>query len=250
MIGHFFSGIASSLKGLRLISQPGIRHFVTIPLAINISLFSIAIGILIMMFSQWMETLMPNFPDWLSWLEDAIMWILWPLFAFMIFFVAFYSFTFIANLIAAPFNSLLSEKVEATLKGQPSDHIPRLPPWQTVKKTMGSEIAKLVYLIKWSLIILVISFIPIINITAPVLWFIFGAWMLALEYLDFPMGNHGHYFKEINQHVTSKKTASLGFGISTLILTSIPVINFFAMPASVAGATALWVKQEKLQNGK
>ncbi|MDH5765021.1 MAG: sulfate transporter CysZ [Gammaproteobacteria bacterium] len=249
MIRAFLSGFLFSLKGLKIINQRGIRHFVMIPLMINISLFSMGIAVLIMMFSQWMESLMPDFPDWLSWLEDSIRWLLWPLFTFMIFFIAFYSFTFIANLIAAPFNSLLSEKVEASLGKDPDKHIPTFPPWVTIKKSVGSEIGKLLYLVKWSLLILVLSFIPILNITAPVLWFVFGAWMLALEYLDYPMNNHGHYFKEINQHATKQKTSSLGLGTGILLLTSIPVVNFFAMPASVAGATALWVKREQTSNG-
>lgn len=250
MISHFFTGIGCSISGLKLIRQPGIRRFVTIPLIINISLFSLAIGLLISMFSQWMESLLPSFPSWLSWLEDWIRWLLWPLFAFMIFFIAFYSFTFVANLIAAPFNNLLAQKVESVLTGNSKEEIPTLPPWEIVKKSLASEIGKLLYLVKWSIVIMIISIIPVINVSAPFLWLVFGAWMLTLEYIDFPMGNHGHFFKEINQYARTRKTSCLGFGTGALILTSIPVINFLAMPANVAGATALWIQQEKTSHGK
>ncbi|MDH5472581.1 MAG: EI24 domain-containing protein, partial [Gammaproteobacteria bacterium] len=122
------------------------------------------------------------------------------------------------------------------------------PPWKTIQKSISSEIGKLFYLLKWSIMIVIISFIPVVNMGAPFIWIFFGAWMLALEYLDYPMGNHGHYFREINQLARSKKTLSLGFGSGSLILTSIPVINFIAMPASVAGATALWVEEVKKQH--
>ena len=245
MIINLFKGFSYSLRGLKLIIQPGIRRFVAIPLSINITLFSAAIYFLFTKFDQWMNRFMPDFPDWLSWLESAINWFLWPLFATMIFFMVFYSFTFLANLVAAPFNSLLAEKVEAMLKSQPLDNSPSYPGWQTIKKSIASEIGKLSYLLKWSAIILIISFIPVVNIVAPALWIIFGAWMLALEYLDYPMSNHNHYFKEINQQAISKRTLSLGFGSGVFVLTSIPVINFIAMPSSVAGATALWVEQEE-----
>jgi CysZ protein len=247
MIVNLFKGFGHAFTGLQLITRPGIRRFVVVPVAINVVLFSIAIYFLVTLFDQAIAYFMPNFPDWLSWLETAINWLLWPLFAVMIFFLVFYTFTFVANLIAAPFNSLLAEKVEAMLKGQPLDDSPSYPVWSTVKKSIASEIGKLWYLIKWSILLLIISFIPVVNVAAPPLWIVFGAWMLALEYLDYPMGNHGHFFKEINQQATSRKTLSLGFGSGLFLLTSIPVINFIAMPAGVAGATNLWVKQE---NGK
>ena len=246
MIFNTFKGFGYAIKGLQIISQAKIRRFVIVPLSINIALFSIAIFILFSMFDQWMHSLLPNFPDWLSWLEDWIMWLIWPLFASMILFVVFYSFTFVANLFAAPFNSLLAEKVEFMLKGQPLEQTPSYPVPSMIKQSLISEAGKLFYLLKWSVVLLLISFIPVINIIAPPLWIIFGAWMLALEYLDYPMSNHGYYFKDINKQAASQKTLLFGYGCGAFLLTSIPILNFIAMPAAVAGATALCVNQETL----
>lgn len=245
MIFNIFKGFGYSIKGLKIISQAKIRRFVIVPLSINIVLFSMAIFVLFSMFDQWMQSLLPDFPSWLSWLEDWIMWLVWPLFASMILFVVFYSFTFVANLIAAPFNSLLAEKVEFMLKGKPLEQTPCYPVPSMIKQSLTSEAGKLFYLLKWSVVLLLISFIPVINIIAPPLWIIFGAWMLALEYLDYPMSNHGYYFKDINKQAASQKTLFFGFGCGAFLLTSIPIINFIAMPAAVAGATALCVNQEK-----
>lgn len=243
MVLNLFKGMAYTLRGFNIIRQPGIRRFIAIPLAINIILFSIGIYYLVTLFEQLMDYLMPDFPEWLSWLETFIESLLWPMFAVMIFFVVFYTFSFVANLIAAPFNSLLAEKVETLLRGEPLNNTSLMPAWKTITKSLASELGKLLYLIKWSILILIISFIPVINIVAPALWLIFGAWMLALEYLDYPMGNHGHHFREINQQAVADKTLSLGLGSGVFILTSIPFLNFLAMPASVAGATALWIQK-------
>lgn len=250
MIVNFFKGFGYSIKGLKLINQPGLRRFVAIPLTINIALFGTAIYLLVRQFDIWMSQLMPDFPNWLSWLEDALMWLLWPMFAAMIIFLVFYTFTFFANLIAAPFNSLLAEKTELFLLGKPIEDTASYPKWQTIKKSIGSEIGKLVYLLKWSIILLIISFIPVINVAAPAIWVMFGAWMLALEYIGYPMENHGRHFKDINKQALSRRTLSLGFGGSVFLLTSIPVINFLAMPSAVAGATALWVNQQLNKNGE
>ena len=45
--------------------------------------------------------------------------------------------------------------------------------------------------------LLLLQFVPLLNVVAPVLLFLFGAWMFALEYLDYPMGNHGALFREV-----------------------------------------------------
>ncbi|MCW8957314.1 MAG: sulfate transporter CysZ [Gammaproteobacteria bacterium] len=245
MILNLFKGFGYIFKGLNIMKKPGIRRFVILPLTINIILFSVAIYLLIGLFDNWMNTLLNSFPDWLDWLS----WLLWPIFAFIIFLTVFYTFTFVANIIAAPFNSILADKTEAMIKGQPLSDTPSFPVWQTVKKTLSSEIAKLIYILKWSIIILFISFIPVINLAAPFLWLIFGAWMLAMEYMDYPMSNHGHYFKEINKQVAADKSLSLGFGFGVFMFTSIPLLNFLAMPAAVTGATALWLRRESQIHG-
>lgn len=246
MILNLFKGFGYIFKGLGIIKKPGLRRFVILPLSINIILFSIATYLLFSLFGNWMNSLLNSFPDWLDWLS----WLLWPIFAFMIFFTIFYTFTLVANIIAAPFNSILAEKTEALIKGQSLSNTPAFPVWHTVKKTLSSEMSKLMYILKWSVIILVISFIPGINLVAPLLWLIFGAWMLAMEYLDYPMSNHGHYFKEINKQVAADKSLSLGFGFGVFMFTSIPLLNFLAMPAAVTGATALWLRRESQLHGR
>jgi len=242
MIGNLFSGFGHIFNGLKLITQPGLRRFVIIPLSINIALFGGATWYLFIKFDEWMSSLLPDFPDWLSWLDSLLMWLLWPLFSVMILLVIFYSFTFIANLIAAPFNSLLAEKVEKYLTGQPVDGGPSFPTSEMIKRSIASELGKLIYFIKWWLLLFVLTLIPVINLAAPFIWILFGAWMLSLEYLDYPMANHNKFFKDINKQAMSKRSLSLGFGGGVMLFTSIPLLNFIAMPAGVAGATSLWVK--------
>lgn len=246
MIGNLLSGFGHIFSGLKLITQPGLRRFVLIPLSINVTLFGGATWYLFIKFDEWMNSLLPDFPDWLSWLETALIWLLWPLFSIMILLVIFYTFTFLANLIAAPFNSLLAEKVEKHLTGQPLDTGPSYPTAEMIKRSIGSELSKLFYFIKWWVLLFIITLIPVINLAAPFIWVVFGAWMLSLEYLDYPMANHNKFFKDINKQAVSKRSLSLSFGGGVMLFTSIPVLNLIAMPASVAGATSLWVKHKDI----
>jgi CysZ protein len=104
-----------------------------------------------------------------------------------------------------------------------------------------SEGRKLVYYLVRATPLLILAWIPVVNLAVPVLWLALNAWMLALEYADYPMGNHGVAFAEQRARLAKKPLVALGFGAAALALTLIPVLNFIAVPTAVAGATALWV---------
>lgn len=109
------AGPAYLLQGFRLIRRPGLRRFVLIPLMINAALFTAVIGYGFSEFHALIDTLLPPAFEWLEWL-------LWPLFALTVLVIAFYSVGLIANLIAAPFNSLLAAAVERDLTGKKTDN--------------------------------------------------------------------------------------------------------------------------------
>ena len=91
--------------------------------------------------------------------------------------------------------------------------------------------------------LLILQFIPLLNIAAPVLIFLFGAWMFALEYFDYPMGNHGLLFKDVRRELRQRRRSALGFGVVVAGVSLVPILNLFIMPVAVAGATALYVDQ-------
>ena len=242
MIFELLKGLTYVFKGFTLLGSKGIRPFVVVPLLINIVLFSIAIWFI----SHQLEAVMTHLlPSWLSWLK----WLLWPIFAIVFFFIIFYTFSIIANIIAAPFNAILSERIENKLKGLP---IPEFQGYKSIPKliakTFKSEAQKLLYMAKWFILLLIVTIIPAINIISPAAWIIFGSWLIAIEYLDYPMGNHELYFKEELLILRKNRLIALGFGWGIAILTSVPFFNFLAMPIGVSGATALWVDKLSATN--
>ncbi len=222
--------------------KPGLRRFVWMPLAINVMVFGVMGWGIYAWATTWMASwsLFASFGDW--WIVNAFATLLrWLFGAVLLFSMAFF-FTLLANLIAAPFNGLLAERVEAYLVGNTSQ---AAPSWQTLVRSMprlmGSEIAKLAYLIACLVPLFILHFIPLINIVAPALLFLFGAWMFTLEYMDYPMGNHGALFRDVRRQMRQYRGAAYGFGCAVAFLSSIPVVNLFVMPIAVAGATALYV---------
>lgn len=231
------TGAGYLLKGFPLIFQPGIRRYVVVPLAINVLLFSLLIWYGAGRFDRLIARLLPA---WLDWLE----WLLWPLFALAALIIVFYTFILLANLVGAPFNGLLAEAVERRLTGKTPDgtfHWKALP--RDLALTFLSELKKLSYFALRAVPLFILSLIPPLNAAAPLLWMVFSAWMLALEYADYPMGNHGLKFSEIRDRLRKKRTVALGFGAAATVLTLIPVVNFLAMPVAVSGATVLWVHE-------
>ena len=231
----YVNGLLDAFHGLGLIFSKGTKRYVIVPLLVNILLFAGAITLLGQQLDIWLDKLLPG---WLSWLE----WLIWPLFVATLSLAVFYTFTIIANLIAAPFNSLMSASIEAHLTGSKPEDITSEKFWKLAIRTIGSEIGKLLYFLKWLIPLVIITFIPVINVAAPFLWFLFAAWSLSLEYTDYPLANRGMLFKEIRTYNRQYRMRSLGLGTSVFVMTSIPFVNFMAMPVAVAAATRLTVE--------
>jgi len=235
----FLAGFGFVLEGLRLIRKPVLRRFVIIPLLINLLVFGGLIGVAWHYFGLLMDQLLGYLPEWLHWLQ----YVLWPLFAVSVGLVIFYTFSITANLIAAPFNGLLAEAVEKHLTGQPLPEASWKRIVREIVPALVAEVKKILYYVLRAIPIGLLFVIPGVNVAAPALWTLFNGWMLSLEYLDYPMANHHLLFPEPRRRLKSRRMLGLGFGLGSLLFTLVPVLNFVAMPASVAGATALWVRR-------
>jgi CysZ protein len=237
MIADVTTGIQALARALGLLKQPGIRRYVILPLLINLVIFGGLIWYGYLQFESVVAWLMSWVPSFLDFLE----WLLWLVFGVLAAIIVFFAFTPIANIIAAPFNALMSEKIEIHLTGRaPSSQVGFA---RMAVDAIRSQLGKLLYIALWGTGLLLVTLIPVINMIAPVLWFVFGAWLLSLEYFDYPMGNHDLVFAEEKRRLAARRGIALGFGGSMMVMTSIPVINFFAMPLGVAAATLLWVEQ-------
>ena len=230
------SGAMYFFRGIRLIFTPGLRTYVVVPLLVNVVLFSALIYFGAAQFRDLLDWLLP---DWLDWLAVVLL----PLFIVAALVIVFFTFSLIGNLIAAPFNGLLAEAVECHITGVPI-------PGGGVKKmiadlgrTFTSELVKLAYIAIRGVPVLLLFVIPGLNLAAPIIWILFGAWMLAISYVDYPMANHGLTFPEQRRQLGKQRYLALGFGGATMFALAIPLVNFLVIPAAVAGATILWVER-------
>lgn len=229
------NAISALMEGFSWLSRPGLRKFIWIPLSINILVFSGATWGFFYYLDGVMDHFLPE-ESWLSYLR----WILWPLLSLLFGIIVFYTFSLIANIIAAPFNGFLAAAVERMETGKEPDSGMTLA--QEAWATVGQEIRKAVFFIVRAIPLVIISFIPVVNVVAPFLWFAYSAWVSYLQYMDYPMANHGIRFDVQRQRLKGKPVDTFGFGSLATLMMMVPILNLFAMPVTVIGATLHWCR--------
>lgn len=223
--------LQSLLQGMMMLGHKQLRKYIIVPLVVNLLLFS---TMLYLGYLYVGELIVQFIPDWLLWLD----WLIYPLFFISFFIAGFFTFTLLANLMAAPFYGGLAAKTLKLLRHQTGD-----VQEQPLLTVLGSELKRLVYLLSRALPLVIISIIPGVNLIAPILWGLFGAWGLCLEYFAYSLENEGILFSEQRQLLKSVRIGALSFGALVLFALMLPILNIFIPPIAVISAT---IYQQKL----
>lgn len=229
-------GVSYFLSGFELITTKGLKRFVFIPLIVNLILFSIAFYWLYLQIDGLMVELASYIPDFLSWLTFIIQ----PILLIGVLTSFSYIFSSVTNWLAAPFNGLLAEKVEAYLTGKSLEQQSLTDVLKDLPRTLGREFKKLRYYLPRAIgFILLLLFIPGIG---HVIWFLFTAWMMAIQYCDYRFDNHKIDFDEMKYQLNQRKGLSYSFGMITTVFSMLPIVNLVVMPVAICGATKLCVE--------
>lgn len=242
--GNFFQGLGYLGEGFRLIRQPGLRLFVVIPLVLNVLLFGLLFYFLAEAFAAMIAVAMGWLPDW-AWLQ-GLDWLFWILYGVVILLMLAYGFVIVANLIGSPFYGYLSELTEKHLTGQ---EVSTEGGWgqiaRDIPRALWREIQKILYYLPRALGLFIIGLVPVVNLVAAVLWFLFNCWMMALQYVDYPADNHRVSFPLFKRRLAERRLSALGFGLPVALAAMVPVLNLVVVPAAVCGATAYWLRENE-----
>jgi len=245
MRGNVGRGANYLIRGARLLKQPALLPFVIIPLLINIIIFATLITLTVGAIGDTLNQWIGAIPDWLSFLH----WLIWPVVALTLAIATGYLFTAVAILIASPFNALLAEKAEELITGEEVSGLESLAhALASFPRALWRELVKITYYLPLLIVVLVLSFIPPISAVAPLLWFLLAAWMMAVQYVDYPMDNHLLEFADVKEVLRERRLSALGFGGLVALVSGIPILNFFVVPAAVCGATVFWCEELKFSD--
>ena len=219
---------------------PGLRRFVVIPLLANIAVFALMAGAIYQAMSGLYIEYTSNFiGDWefLAWIVTPLIWLFGTL-------LSGYISIFIVLFLTSPFHGLLAERVEEYVTGEAIvNEGSALQMVLAIPRGFLREIQKMVHYVPMALLVLIITLIPGLNVIAPLLWILLGAWMMSLQFVDYPMDNHRLSFGEVRAACSARRSTSITFGTVVAFVSGLPILNLILIPAAVAGATLLWCEE-------
>ena len=238
-MNSFVFGFLAPGRAFRLLfnNKKLFRYFI-IPVVINAVIFiGFAVGV------GW------GMIDWINGLVDQQAAWYWAvlfysaiaLIIIAILLIIVFAFTAVCNIAAAPFNDILSEKVEDILNKKFNEEFSlkkiMAEAWRAVKE----EIKKFLMFDVFQLFLLILNLIPIIGtIIYAILSSLLSWWLFAYEYMEIPMGRRQMKFKQKREYVNQNKATAIGFGAAVAIGTLIPVFNIFYIPTCVIAGTMLY----------
>lgn len=239
-VAGFARGFGYPLRAARFLSKkPGLLKYLAIPFFINVLVFSLSVYFGLGMFEGLLETYAPSTEVWYG---VVLYYLAWMLALLLTTVVVFFSFTVVGNLVASPFNELLSEKTEALLTGLAADE--RFSAGRFLVEAKGAivvEVKKLSVFVVGMLLLLGINLIPGIgSVIYAVLAPLFTLFFLVVEYMAFVLMRKQLAFAEQRRYVSRRPLMMLGFGCGVFCLLAIPFVQFFCIPLAVVGATLLW----------
>ncbi len=223
-------------RGLKfLFSRPRLLGYVAVPVAVNTLLYTALVWFAGSRFGRWVDALVPQGD---AWYWTVLSYALWVVFAGVLFLAVVYTFTLVGNLLLAPFNDLLSEKVEAAYAGVLSDEPFRLAAFLSdMKRSFLAELGRMALFGTGFLVLAVASvFFPPLGAALTVYSLFFLGW----EYFDYSMERARFPFAVKRSVAFGNLLTFLSFGAGTALLLLIPLLNFLAIPVCVAGATLLF----------
>lgn len=239
-VSGFVRGFSYPFRAPRfLLQHRGLLRFVAIPFAINLIIFSLAVYFGLDLFNRLLEQYLLNGDVWYLLILYYLAWVLAALLTTV---MVFFGFTVIGNVLASPFNELLSEKIENLLRETQDNESFSLSRFARESGlSMVIELKKQLVFVAGMLLLLLLNIVPgfgplIYAVVAP----IFTLFFLVVDYLGFVLTRKQVNFRQQGGYILSRPLLMAGFGCATFCLLAIPLVQFFCIPLAVCGATLLW----------
>lgn len=240
----FLFGFAYPFKSIRFFfSHPVLIKYSIAPMMINLviygSVFFFTYKWLIGTLGNWIGVNTPGASIWIQFLHIVLL-----VFGFLLLlFVCYLLFTILGNLVTAPFNEEISQRVEEIVAKDVTGH--KMGFWEDAYISIKGEAEKLLFYLFFLFLILLLNLIPVIgNVTSAIIGMVFSFFYNALDFLDYPMTRKKMKFRQKLRVTRSGKLLTYGFGCSAFLLMFLPIVNVFMKPILVVAGTSLYYEKD------
>lgn len=153
-----------------------------------------------------------------------------------------YLFVTITKIFAAPFNDMLSEKVE--LHYNP-DYVEPEHPFQhfvaTIIPTIVEELKKVSLILIGYVIVLFTFLIPVLGTLTPFIYIIYSIVVISIDFVDYPLARRFYTLKQKKEFIKKHLSTLSGLGTALFLLFLIPFMQLFILPIAVVSGTLLFI---------
>jgi CysZ protein len=246
MIKNIISGIKAYFGAFSLISKLKLWKYFAVPMIISlvtaIIVFSSAYGL-----SDNIGAFISKIWIW-DWGKETFSSISNFIGGLIILVIGLILFKHIIMALSAPFMSPVSEKIEAHFTSNTSHSHRDTSFMQQLMRGIKINGRNLFMELLLTIPILLLKFIPIVNIFSTILLFMVQAYYAGFGNMDYTLERHFQY-KQSLQFVRKNRGLAIGNGIVFILFLLIPVIGvILVLPLSVTAASTRTVEALQLNN--
>ncbi len=234
MLRNIFNGIKAYAGAFELISKLKLWRYFVIPIAI-----SLVTAVAIVLFAY---TLSDNIGNYISqiwiweWGKETFATISNVFGGLLVIVIGLVLYKHIIMALSAPFMSPVSEKIERHLLGDKHEHRNtsfQQQLWRGIRINVRNLFMEL-----WlTLVVLIVSFIPVIGWFTSILLFVIQAYYAGFGNMDYTLERHFKYKDSVN-FVRRNRGIAIGNGVVFMLFLLIPVIGvILVLPLSVTAAS-------------
>ncbi len=224
--------------GLKLALSKPCRLYVIIPICVNLIIFSVLTWLSVNYLTELITSLTGPLPGFLEAIISTILY-------FTLIVAGCFLFSTVATIIASPFYGLLAEKVELLETGRRPNDDTLFDVIKQTPRIIAREIHKQMFFLPRAFICLIVLCIPVVNVIAPLLWFLLTAWMGCLQYTDYAYDNNKISFKDMRRELNRHRLPSFILGAVITFLLTIPILNLLVPPAAVCAGTKYYLRLQQ-----
>ncbi|ARV13721.1 EI24 domain-containing protein [Polaribacter sp. SA4-12] len=235
MIKNILSAIRAYVGSFRLLSQLKLWKYFAIPIIISLITATI-IGFTAYGLSDNIGNFLAKVWIW-DWGKEAFTTFTSVIGAIFVLVIGLILYKHIVLALSAPFMSAVSEKIEIHINGDLKHQHRKTTFQEQLWRGIRINIRNLGKELLITIPILLLKFIPVVNIFSTILLFLVQAYYAGFGNMDYTLERHFNYKDSLN-FVSRNKGTSIGNGIIFMLCLLIPVLGIIiVLPLSVTAAS-------------